>query len=127
MAKTRSGKKMHNLCKNVPSKTKKKTKTYSATDEVTNDKIKIIGIRKSDRNMAKSSAAEMMKKHREIRKLFKKSEYNEYKEKERIRSKNNREIDALKRENDPELLIKYREKEKLRKRQQRAKNNSKKG
>ena len=65
--------------------------------------------------MAKSSAAEMMKKHREIRKLFKKSEYNEYKEKERIRSKNNREIDALKRENDPELLVKYREKEKLRK------------
>ena len=61
MAKTRSGKKMNNLCKNVPSKTKKKTKTYSATDEVTNDKIKIIGIRKSDRNMAKSSAAEMMK------------------------------------------------------------------
>ena len=36
------------------------------------------------------------------------------------------EIDALKRENDPELLIKYREKEKLRKRQRRAKNNSKK-
>ena len=44
MAKTRSGKKMHNLCENVPSKTKKKTKTYSASDEVTNDKIKIIGI-----------------------------------------------------------------------------------
>ena len=91
MVKTRSGKKMHNLCENVPSKTKKKTKTYSASDEVTNDKIKIIGIRKSDSNMAKSSAAEMMKKHREIRKIFKKSEYNEYKEKERIRRKNDRD------------------------------------
>ena len=33
MAKTRSGTKMHNLCNNVPSKNKKKTKNYSATDE----------------------------------------------------------------------------------------------
>merc|ERR1712120_361 len=49
-----------------------------------------------------------MKKYREIRKLFKIFEYQEYLEKERIRSKKNRE------------------KEKLRKQQQRAKSKSKK-
>ena len=58
MAKTRSGTKMRNLCNNVPSKNKKKTKNYSATDEVTNDRTKVVGIRKSERNVAKSSDAE---------------------------------------------------------------------
>ena len=68
MAKTRSGKKMHNLCNNVPSKNnKKKTKNYSAIDEI-NDRTKVVGTRKSERNVAKSSNAEKMKKHREIRK-----------------------------------------------------------
>ena len=86
MAKTRSGKKMHNLCNNVPSKNnKKKTKNYSAIDEI-NDRTKVVETRKSERNVAKSSDAEM-KKHREIRKLFKISEYKEYLERERIRSK----------------------------------------
>ena len=78
MAKTRSGKKMHNLCNNVPSKNKKNTKNYSATDEITNDRTKVVGTRKSERNVAKSSNAEKMKKHSEIRKLFKISEYKEY-------------------------------------------------
>ena len=98
MAKTRSGKKMHNLCINVPSKNNKKnTKNYSATDEITNDRTKVVGTRKSERNVAKSSDAEKMKKHREIRKLFKIFEYKEYLEKERIRSKKNRKIDVVKR------------------------------
>ena len=127
MAKTRSGKKIHNLCNNVPSKNKKKkTKNYSVTDKITNDRTKMVGARKSERNVVKSSDAEKMKAHREIRKLFKISEYKEYLEKERIRSKKNRKLDAVKREFDPELLTKYREKEKLRKRQQRAKSKSKK-
>ena len=79
MAKTRSGKKMHNLFNNVSSKNnKKKTNNYSVTDEITNDRIKVVGNRKSERNVAKSSNAEKMKKHREIRKLFKISEYKEY-------------------------------------------------
>ena len=38
----------------------------------------------------------------------KKSKYSEYIEKERIRGKINRELDAAKRNNDPELLIKYK-------------------
>ena len=37
----------------------------------------------------------------------------------------NRELDAAKRNNDPELLIKYKEKETLRKQDQRAKKKSK--
>ena len=98
MAKTRSGEKMHNLCNNVPSKNNKKnTKNYSATDEITNDRTKVVGTSKSERNVAKSSKAEKMKKHREIRKLFKIFEYKEYLEKERIRSKKNRKIDVVKR------------------------------
>ena len=49
MVKTRSGKKMHNLCNNVPSKNnKKKTKNYSATDEIINDRTKVVGTRKSE-------------------------------------------------------------------------------
>ena len=105
MPKTRSGKKMHNLFNNVSSKNnKKKTNNYSVTDEITNDRTKVVGTRKSERNVAKSSNAEKMKKHREIRKLFKISEYKEYLEKERIRSKKNRKLDAVKREFDPELL-----------------------
>ena len=63
---------------------KKKTNNYSVTDEITNDRTKVVGTRKSERNVAKSSNAEKMKKHREIRKLFKISEYKEYLEKERI-------------------------------------------
>ena len=85
----------------------------------------MVGARKTERNVAKSSDAEKMKAHREIRKLFKISKYKEYLEKERIRSKKNRKLDAVKREFDLELLTKYREKEKLRKQQQRAKSKSK--
>ena len=47
----------------------------------------MVGARKTERNVAKSSDAKKMKKHREIRKLFKISEYKEYLERERIRSK----------------------------------------
>ena len=98
MVKTRSGKKMHNLCNNVPSKNnKKKTKNYSATDEITNDRTKVVVTRKIEWDVDKSSDAEKMKKHREIRNLFKISEYKEYLEKERIRSKKNRKIDVVKR------------------------------
>ena len=97
MVKTRSGKKMHNLCNNVPSKNKKNTKNYSATDEITNDRTKVVVTKKIEWDVDKSSDAEKMKKYREIRKLFKISEYKEYLEKERIRSKKNRKIDVVKR------------------------------
>ena len=98
MVKTRSGKKMHNLFNNVSSKNnQKKTNNYSVTDEITNHRTKVVGTRKSERNVAKSSDAEKMKKHREIKKLFKIFEYKEYLEKERIRSKKNRKIDVVKR------------------------------
>ena len=39
---------------------------------------------------------------------YKKYKYSEYIEKEMIRGKSNRELDAAKRNNDPELLIKYK-------------------
>ena len=41
----------------------------------------MVGARKTERNVAKSSDAEKMKAHREIRKLFKISKYKEYLEK----------------------------------------------
>ena len=51
--------------------------------------------RKIEWDVDKSSDAEKMKKYREIRKLFKIFEYKEYLEKERIRSKKNRKINAV--------------------------------
>jgi len=72
----------------------RKRQNYSAIDEI-NDRTKLVGTRKSERHIAKTSDAEM-KKHREIRKLLKISEYKEYLERERIRSKI-RKIDAVKR------------------------------
>jgi len=98
MIKTRSGKKMHNLCNNVPNKNNKKnTKNYSATDEIINDRTKVVVTKKNMWDVDKSSDAKKMKKYREIRKLFKIFEYKEYLEKERIRSKKNRKIDVVKR------------------------------
>ena len=124
MAKTRSGKRFNDLCNNVPSKNTRNTKNYSATDKVKYNRTKVVGLRKSEGNVPKRSDVERMKKYWKNIK-YKKSKYSEYIEKERIRGKINRELDAAKRNNDPELLIKYKEKETLRKQDQRAKKKSK--
>ena len=107
MAKTRSGKRFNDLCNNVPSKNKRNTKNYSATDKVKYNRTKVVGLRKSEGNVAKRSDAERMKKYKKNIK-YEKSKYSEYREKERIRGKINRELDAAKRNNDPDLLIKYK-------------------
>ena len=107
MAKTRSGKIFKDLCNNVPSKNKRKTKNDSANDKVKYNRTKVVGLRKSEGNVAKRSDAERMKKYKKNIK-YEKSKYSEYREKERIRGKINRELDAAKRNNDPELLIKYK-------------------
>ena len=67
----------------------------------------MVGLRKSKGNVPKRSDVERMKKYWKNIK-YKKSKYSEYIEKERIRGKINRELDAAKRNNDPELLIKYK-------------------
>ena len=105
-------------------KIKRNTKNDSATDKVKYNRTKVVGLWKSEGKVPKRSDVERMKKYWKNIK-YKKSKYSEYIEKERIMGKINRELDAAKRNNDPELLIKYKEKETLRKQDQRAKKKSK--
>ena len=60
---------------------RKRQKKYSTTDEITNDRTKVVVTKKIEWDVDKSSDADKMKKYREIRKLFKISEYKKYLEK----------------------------------------------